>query len=258
MGAGTEPFFSFIDRSLGWKEGFEALAVRRGRPLLLRAGVPKEIASFPDHVADRATAYLLAVRDIPIVAGHESEYRAAVELLFRRTIDELDAAAGEAAGQQLREWLHRNFFDDGEKKRLWLWTSLLPRLAAAYGHGPKAPPLLREPAMQRFKDIVRSHFSPRISEEDDALAENARREPLSLLEQELVALQPSSPGDPDEADVVGTLIQAARNERARNAWKEIDHALTPSERVMLVTWARQEGALRKMPVDFIAARSTED
>src|SRR5439155_25961131 len=76
--------------------------------------------------------------------------------------------------------------DHDERMRLWIWSLLLPRLAGAYGHGAKTPPPLPTARMQRFNDIVRSYFSPEIRQEDDDVAERARREPLSLLEQELV------------------------------------------------------------------------
>src|SRR5438270_9216378 len=140
----------------------------------------------PEPVQDRATAFLLAVKDVPLKAGGEEKYRAAVESLLRGTFEELKIAVGPVVTEQLRAWSMRSFVDHDETMRLWIWSLLLPRLAGAYGHSAKTPPPLPTARMQRFNDIVRSYFSPEIRQEDDDLAERARREPLSPLEQELV------------------------------------------------------------------------
>ena len=60
-----ESFFEFTAQVLRWEEAFRALAVRRTGPLLLRAGVPETVARSPEPVQDRATAFLLAVKDVP-------------------------------------------------------------------------------------------------------------------------------------------------------------------------------------------------
>ena len=258
-----ESFFEFTAHVLRWEEAFRALAVRRIGPLLLRAGVPEMVARSPEPVQDRATAFLLAVKDVPLKVGGEKMYRAAVESLLRGTFEELKIAVGPVVTEQLRAWLMRSFVDHDERMRLWIWSLLLPRLAGAYGHSAKTPPPLPTARMQRFNDIVRSYFSPEIRQEDDDLAERARREPLSLLEQELVPARITDSVDSDDPDddvwpdELSSLRQAIRIERARRAWDEVEKIFTPRERTMLVAWARQEGALRKMPLHLIATRSIE-
>jgi hypothetical protein len=132
--------------------------------------------------------------------------------------------------------------------------------------------------MQRFRTIVGLHFSPQIAKADEDLAARARMEPLTELEHSLLRVEGpsieelekpprerherhrdgSASRDVDEVDVVDLLIATARRERARKAWQEIDGAFTPRERAMLVVWARQEGTLRRMPVQLIATRSTDN
>jgi hypothetical protein len=255
---GTEDAFSgSIDRVLGWKEGFQTIAVRRLRPLLLRAGVPEVIARSPDQAADRAIAFLLALRDLRAKPDSDEVYYAGVELLLRRTFAELTTALGSDVTEQLRDWLTRNFADHDERMRLWIWSTLLPRLAAAYGHSPKHPSPLPDQRTEQFNRIVRSYFSSDIGRLDDELEERVRLEPLNLLEREVLAIEQAGTGESDEAPDVQSLMEAAGNERARKAWSGINEVFTPRERTILVTWARQEGAFRKMPLDLIVVRSAE-
>jgi hypothetical protein len=272
-----QPFFEFTSRTLDWKEAFLTIAVRRGHSLLLRAGVPELIALSPKVTAERAMEFLLSLRDLPLKAGGEAEYRSAVGSLLDETFDDLNRTIGTDLTEQLRRWLTRHFVDGDERMRLWLWSVLLPQLAGAYGATPRHPPPLPETARQRFNDIVRACFSREVAKEDDELAAGARREPVSQLEQMVLAvnapplikeLEPllgerldhqseSADQEMPEFDVIDALIAAARSERVLKVWREIDKEFTPRDRALLVTWARQEGALSKMPIELIATRLKE-
>jgi hypothetical protein len=263
---------------IGWKSGFLVLAVRRGHSLLNHASAPEWVARSPKVAAEHATAFLRSLQGLRLEPGAEADYWEAVRALLHQTFAELRNTMGDAATDQIREWLSRNFVDRDEKMRLWMWGILLPRLAAVYGTAPSQAPLVSESTRRRFEQIVAGYFSKDISKMDDELAVRARAEPLTDAERALLRVQGPSvqelerPGDErrahahdgstssetDEVDVVDLLIATAQRERARKAWQEIETVLTPRERAMLVVWARQEGSLRNLPVALITTRAAEN
>ena len=219
------------------------LAVARGHELLGRAGVPEAIARAPGPMADAARRFLRSVRETALVTGHEAEYIETVRALLVAVFDEVGQVAGISAAGELRGWLRRHFVNHEERMRWWMWSVLLPRLASAYGPGPReGSPLAAEPA-NRFNTVVRAHFNAdaKRAEEEEEL--RLRMKPLSSLERELVTLKGDS-DDGVEVDVVASLKEAVRSERARSVWTELEKLLTPRERTLLVTRARAEGAVR--------------
>jgi hypothetical protein len=271
--------FSRSSRDLiGWKWGFLVLAVRRGHSLLQHAAAPESVARSPNVAAEHATAFLLSLQDLRLEPGAQGDYWGAVRALVRETFAELKNSIGDAPTKEIREWLGRNFVDRDEKMRLWMWSILLPRLAAVYGTAPSQAPPVPEDTMRRFERIVGTYFSHDLARVDDELAARARAEPLTEAERALLRVhgpsiqeleQPvderraqahegTASSEVEEVDVVDLLIATARRERARKAWQEIERLLTPRERTMLVVWARQEGSLRNLPVALIATRSAEN
>jgi hypothetical protein len=246
-----------IEDVFPWEEGFMTLAVERGQELLAPAGLPEAIARAPNPTADVARRLLRFVAETPLITGHETDYLQRVRALLIGVFDEIEGAVGSSVAAELRDWLLRHFVNHEERMRWWMWSVLLPRLASAYGSGPaEGSPLPAEPT-DRFNFVVRARFNADAKQADEELERRSRMKALSSLERELVTLKSGS-GEAVEVDVVASLKEAIRSERARLVWTELGKSFTPRERTLLVAWARAEGARRNMPVAFIATRSMED
>ncbi len=168
--------------------------------------------------------------------GFPDNYRFGIESLLRDTFALIERHYNEKDSLSLYHWVNR-FFIDQEQVNLWFTWSMLFSLpcevqSELFKHAPEIVPRIRE--------TIAGHFGRTVQANDAESLSRVEPIPLSRLEERMIALEVTQPGDFPEVDLPGLLRNLMQYNHSYQVWNQLHSYLSTSDREALLWWGYEQ------------------
>ena len=230
-----------------WADAFRVLGIKRCQPVLSRIGVSAAISSKPTGLVEAALHFWrqnwegIRHDGIRVDIGYADpefpdNYRSGVESLLWDSFTIVERHYSKEDSLSLYHWVKR-FFIDQDEVNLWFTWSMLFSVpfevqSELFKHAPEIVPLIRE--------TIAGHFGQTVQANDAESLSRIERIPLSTLEQRMIALEVTQPGDFPEVDLPGLVKTLMQNNHAYQVWNELHEYLSILDRDALLWWGYEQ------------------
>lgn len=236
-----------INEIISWSDAFRVLGIKRCEPVFSKTGVPGLISLQPAGMLEAALHFWrhkwegIRYKGIRVDIGYgdpdfRDNYRLGFECLLRDSFALIERHYNGDVSLDLYRWVKR-FFVDQYAVQSWFTWSMLFSLPF------EVQPDLFEHAAEvvpRIRETLSGHFGPAVEANDAQTLSKMEHIPLSTLEQRMIALEVTQPGDFPEVDLTGLVRTVMQYNHAYQVWVQLDRYLSALDREALLWWAYEQ------------------
>jgi len=238
---------SNIREVIYWADAFRVLGIKRCQPAWSKTGIPARMSSQPPALVEAVLHFWrhnwegIRQNGIRVDIGYADpafpeNYRFGLESLLRDTFALIERHYSEEDSLSLYHWVNR-FFIDQEQVNLWFIWSMFFSLplevqSEFFKHAREIVPRIRE--------TIAGHFGQTVQTDDAKSLSRMERIPLSTLEQRIIALEVTQPGDLTEVDLTGLVGTLMQYNHAYQVWNQLHRYLSTSDREAMLWWGYEQ------------------
>ncbi len=261
-----------IDQIQDWENVFRVVGIGCCEPLLIDAGLPKDIANNPKGLIEAAHFFwqkrwagvTLEGRQVGYGysdPGFPENYRLGLQLLLNNTFKIVFDNYDEPSVLRLNSWTQRHFIDKSQVNCLYIWSHLLHaiinRQGEDYREGQPFSLPFHDDTAKSITTLIDKNLGVEVRRLWDQKIEQARKIQLSSYEKRTVKLEAVRPTDIAEFDVLGTVRMVMENQHIYQFWQEVNQWMTQGEMERLLWWGYEQAKAIGLPIEDVVLPDIE-